>query len=128
MIRNGVNHVFFIAHRHRAEREDEVANSAAPRRLPLRQRRPLGELTRPDVYPEMVFIKARSPATIASCFRNDYIGSERFGVVSRAVEADLLQLQPREQADEASFPTPECATSSAQRLFEKPRRQPRPGI
>jgi len=54
----------------------------------------------------MVFIKAPvSGDYLPSCFRNDYIGSERFGVVSaEQVEGrTFFNFNPREQADEASF-------------------------
>ena len=57
-------------------------------------------------YPEMVFIKAPvSGDYLPSYFRNDYIGSERFGVVSaEQVEGrTFFNFNPREQADEASF-------------------------
>ena len=75
--------------------------------------------------PEMVFIKAPvSGDYFPSYFRNDYIGSERFGVVSaEQVEGrTFFKFNPREQADEAAFANVWMRNiRQQQRLFEKQR-------
>ena len=73
--------------------------------------------------PEMIFIKAPiSGDYFPSYYRNDYLGIERYGVISteQVDGKSVFNFNPREQADEAAFANTWMRNiRHQQQLFEK---------